>query len=967
MTIQTPDISSSSQFLHNEERGAEGKLLLGVFAALTLLLVVASITFIGTQRLIETSRWVSDTEALIDNIQDLELAVNQAETGVPGFVLTRGGSYLRSYSASAGRIEQLIDDISRKTTANPLQQKTLETIRPLIQERLAVMKLALDANSNDKRSAAARANYAEKGEELSGRLHILLQRMIDEERTRLQMRRGDFDTTGQRLLIVVVLGTVLALIRLIGSTVITLRDLRRRREIEFRLRSVNTLNRAIFDSADVSIILTDLDGLVIGFNKAAERWFQRDASEVVGKVNIRDLVSKVLRSRLSNSMSSPTELDALIDFARQGKSLTQESLYRRKDNTYFPVLLTVSPLCSEPGKVSGFLHVATDVTERRDAEGRLRESEERYRDLFEQASELIQSTDASGRIQYVNPAWRTALGVAAEDLSQMNVLDLVKENNRQAFAEAVRLTSIGESVGRVETVFSTLDGRDIDVAGYLSCRHHPSGAGVEIRAVFRDVTKAREVARLKDEFVSVVSHELRTPLTSIRGSLGLIANTMGGSLPEKGARMLQIAIQNTDRLVRLINDILDIERIQCGRIPMERSDTRSNDLMRQAVEVIQPLADKAGIILTTDCGSPMPLFVDIDRMVQTFTNLLGNAIKFSPAGSHIRFTTTTRAKEVLFEITDEGRGIPVGKLDLIFERFQQVDASDSRIKGGTGLGLPICRSIVQQHGGSIRVESTPGQGSTFTVSLPIEEPVSFSGRPQVVLCAKSASRRALLTDELQKNGFEVRSYRFVGDSSLHQGNASPEAVVLDCVCCDDKSDCSVDQIQTECEKTNVPLVVLANATQLPNYASLLKKSPTSVSAERFNPSKPCILIVEDDLDFANVLVSTFEKDGTVPVHVSSGRGAIAFTQRHIPTLIILDVMIPEGDGFTVVNWLRSDEHLRCVPLLVYSAKDLTVSEKRQLELQHTEFFTKARITPEKFEKRAVSLLREIVAKEGVTQ
>jgi PAS domain S-box-containing protein len=958
--MQTPDVPFSLKSFFNDEQHAERTLVLGVCAALLLLLVVASITFISTERLIKTSRWVSDSEALIDKIQDLEMAVNQAESGAQGFALTREGAYVRSGGTSVERIEQLFDDISQKTSSDPLLQKTLEAIRPLILERLAFMKMELNDTHNKGRSRDPGAIYAGKGEKLSGRLHILLQRMMDEERTQLQARRANADRTGERLLIVVILGSVLALTRLIGSSTITLRDLRNRRKIELRLRSLNALNRAIFDSADVSIISTDLHGLVAGFNMAAQRWFQYEATEVVGRFNIGDLVEKVLRSRLTNSDTSPTELDVLIDRAREGKSLTQESLYRRRDNTLFPVLLTVSPLFSETGELSGFLHVATDVTERRAAEGRLRESEERYRDLFEQAAELIHSTDADCRIQYVNPAWKTALGVETDDVSQLNVLNFIKKEKRQEFAEAVRLTSQGEAVGRVETVFSTPDGRNIEAAGYLSCRHHPSGAGVEIRAVLRDVTKAREVARLKDEFLSVVSHELRTPLTSIRGSLGLIAGTMASTLPEKGARMLQIALQNTDRLVRLINDMLDIERIQSGTVPMERRNTSSDEVMRQAVEVVQTLADKAGIELVVDFGSSKSLFVDTDRMIQAFTNLLGNAIKFSPPGSHVRFSAKTGVNEIVFTISDEGRGIPASKLDLIFERFQQVDASDSREKGGTGLGLPICRSIVHQHGGTIRVESSPGQGSTFSVSLPIENSGKSTETQQVVLCTRSSARETLLTAELQKNGFEVLSYRFAGDDSLKQMNPLPEAVVLDCASCDDKSVCRIDSVRSRSEKTNVPVVVLADAAQLPNCASLLKNSDTGQS----DAGQPCILIVEDDLDLANVLVSTFEKDGVVTVHVSSGRGAIAFTQRRIPTLIILDVMIPEGDGFSVVSWLRSDENLRRVPLLVYSAKDLSPNEKQRLELQHTEFFTKARISPDEFEKQAASLLREIMAREG---
>jgi signal transduction histidine kinase len=236
--------------------------------------------------------------------------------------------------------------------------------------------------------------------------------------------------------------------------------------------------------------------------------------------------------------------------------------------------------------------------------------------------------------------------------------------------------------------------------------------------IFRDLTRSREVDRLKSEFVSIVSHELRTPLTSIHGSLGLLASGLLGGSTEKGKRMLEIAVNNTDRLIRLLNDILDIEKLESGKIDMHRLPCDSSELLSRAVEVMTPMAQDHHITLHLS-ATKKTIDADPDRILQCLTNLLSNAIKFSEAGGSVTIRATPDGENLRFEVADQGRGIPVDKQEAIFERFQQVDASDSRRKGGTGLGLAITRSIVQQHGGRVWVESQLGKGSTFFFTVPL--------------------------------------------------------------------------------------------------------------------------------------------------------------------------------------------------------------------------------------------------------
>ena len=234
--------------------------------------------------------------------------------------------------------------------------------------------------------------------------------------------------------------------------------------------------------------------------------------------------------------------------------------------------------------------------------------------------------------------------------------------------------------------------------------------------------------QMKSEFISVVSHELRTPLASIRGALGLLAAGVLDDETNVNKQMLGIAAHETERLVRLVNDILDLERFETSKFTLNKQWCDATTLMQQVAEVIKPLTEesKVTVSLLPDAQT-VPVWADPDRLIQVLVNLLGNAIKFSPAESKVTLTVQAETDQVLFQVKDQGRGIPADKVEAIFEQFQQVDASDARDKGGTGLGLTICRNIIQKHGGRIWVKSVLGEGSTFyfTLPIPLEEELLY--------------------------------------------------------------------------------------------------------------------------------------------------------------------------------------------------------------------------------------------------
>jgi signal transduction histidine kinase len=232
------------------------------------------------------------------------------------------------------------------------------------------------------------------------------------------------------------------------------------------------------------------------------------------------------------------------------------------------------------------------------------------------------------------------------------------------------------------------------------------------KALEQTVERLKKIERLKNGFLSTVSHELRTPLTSIRGSLGLLSSGVFGALSDEVVEVLAIAERNAVRLMALINDILDLERLETGTIELRFAQVPVESILRRALESLPGFGEQHRITVEAPEVSSM-IWADADRIVQVVVNLLSNAVKFSPSGGVVTIGVELREGWVEFRITDRGRGVPVADRRAIFERFRQVETSDAREKGGAGLGLAICKSIIEQHGGTIGVESEEGSGSTF--------------------------------------------------------------------------------------------------------------------------------------------------------------------------------------------------------------------------------------------------------------
>jgi signal transduction histidine kinase len=252
---------------------------------------------------------------------------------------------------------------------------------------------------------------------------------------------------------------------------------------------------------------------------------------------------------------------------------------------------------------------------------------------------------------------------------------------------------------------------------------HPSAQGGVwfLSTIMRDLSEWKKLDRMKNEFVSTVSHELRTPLTSIRGALGLLEAGVTGALSDKGIDLVHVARENCERLIRLINDMLDLDKIEAGVLSLDLVDLAPADVVQATLDGIAGMAVVYGIRLEQVVASTPMIRVDRDRIVQVLTNLVSNAIKFSPTGSAVSVAVTATNDRVRFAVENPGQGIPTADREKLFRRFQQLDGADNRQRGGTGLGLAIAKAIVEQHEGRIGFESEPGVRTTFWVDLPLHQ------------------------------------------------------------------------------------------------------------------------------------------------------------------------------------------------------------------------------------------------------
>ncbi len=422
------------------------------------------------------------------------------------------------------------------------------------------------------------------------------------------------------------------------------------------------------------------------------------------------------------------DIDAVQDhilthFSHATSFYSAEYRILHNDGSYRWVADTGKAKGDAQGNIIRMVGAMTDITLRKQAESDLRDSEARVHAIVDSVTDAIIVIDRVGGISSINPAAERIFGYSSQEVVGRNVSYLMPEPYRSEHDKYIHhYFSTGEArvMGKArELTGQRKNGEEFPME--LAVARMIVKDEIMFTGIVRDITERKKIDRMKAEFVSTVSHELRTPITAIRGSLGLVAGGALGTVPEKMHALIDIAYSNTERLLRLINDILDIEKIESGKLDVVLKNQMLLPLIEQSLVENQAYAEQFGVqYQLVKSGYDVAVNVDAGRLMQIMANLLSNAAKFSPAQDTVTTNLTVQGDRVRIAVSDRGPGIPEAFRDKVFQKFTQADSSDTRKKGGTGLGLAISKVLVEQMHGTIEYE-TSAQGTCFYFTLPIED------------------------------------------------------------------------------------------------------------------------------------------------------------------------------------------------------------------------------------------------------
>jgi PAS domain S-box-containing protein len=498
-------------------------------------------------------------------------------------------------------------------------------------------------------------------------------------------------------------------------------DVTDQRAMEKALLSSETRYREMVENSLGFVFTCSMEGRITSLNAFTAETLGYRPEDLVGRIvtELMDATGVATFQDCLNTVETDEEWQGALSL-------------RRSDGAYRRIAVHSRSMQLAGERSFAIVH-GMDVTEQYEAEQALHLATRQHELILKSVGDGIFGIDLDGKVTFINEAGASALGYAPEQLAGHDLHELIHHSHIDGTPYSRSTSPILQALRRSEPirmrdeVFWRRNGSAIQVE-YSANPLMEDGQVAGMVVAFQDISERRRLERMKDEFISTVSHELRTPLTSLRASLGLIQSGALDKRPEKQRQMVEMAIGNCDRLTRLVNDILDFDGAEKKRLPLNRAPVEAIDLLRRAADVAHAAATQSRMEFRIDAKAS-PVFADSERVMRVLNELVTNAIKFSQPGTTIQLSardttgsgrgdSASGAKEVCFIVADQGRGIAPEKLERIFEPFQQGDASDSRALGGTGLGLALCRSIVEQHGGRIWAESEIGNGSRFLFTLP---------------------------------------------------------------------------------------------------------------------------------------------------------------------------------------------------------------------------------------------------------
>ena len=603
----------------------------------------------------------------------------------------------------------------------------------------------------------------------------------------------------------------------------------------------------------------------------------------------------------------------------------------------------------------------------------MRESKERFQVLFENNPHPTWVYDLETlRFLEVNKAALEKYGYSREEFLRMRITDIRPLEDVEPLLDALKRGHPDWQSS--ERRYCCKDGRVIPVAvtSHLATLNGRRVAVVvaediteRLRAqetLVRSKEEAERMTRFKDRFLSSMSHELRTPLNAILGFSELLCDERYGSLNERQRRYIEHINTGGRHLLKLINEILDLSKIEAGRLELAIETVRADNALGEVISAMRPLADRKAQILSQHTEVGLNVRADATRLRQVLMNLVGNAIKFTPEGGRVELNARREKGQVRIEVRDTGQGIPFEEQNRIFEAFYRLQ-KPGEVAEGTGLGLAITRRIVELHGGQLGLDSQPGQGSCFYFSLPATPEVSHphdqgarwaskaEESPRVLVIEDDSVAWQLIHSQLTSSGYEAVHCDEPQRAAEMAANLRPDAITLDLLMKPINGWEVLAALKNDRRTTSIPVIVVTVVDQpavgailgadeylvkpVEKAALLAAVSRSLRSRKPYSSARP-ILVVEDDAPTREVIAELLTTQGYNVRVAADGAEARDCVAAALPELVILDLLLPKASGLELISEWRTDSRTSDLPVFVLTSKDLSREEEKYIR-SHAEF------------------------------
>ncbi|MBA7479181.1 Sensor histidine kinase RcsC [subsurface metagenome] len=763
------------------------------------------------------------------------------------------------------------------------------------------------------------------------------------------------------------------------------KEITERKKIENELQESQKFSSTLLQNSPNAVLVLDPDASVRYVNPAFEKLTGFTLAEVLGVKAPHPWWPEEQREEIGAALKK-----AMAMGGKRG-----ERIFQKKDGERFWVALSSTDVKSQ-GKQLYFLLNMLDITDSKRMQKVLRENEEKLERMFDSVNDGIVVVGLDGIILKVNESAVRMHGFASQyEMVGKNGLDLAAPaEHKKMIKNMSRVVKEGKISG-LEYTLVRADGAEFPAELSTSALQDASGKVFGRITIARDITrrkqaaealkqnmeelqvaykKLKELDQLKDSFLSTVSHELRTPLTSIKSFSEILLSYDEDRETQK--EFLTIISEESDRLTRLINDFLDLSKIESGRMQWETVEISVAEVIKTAINATQALAAKTNLKVKVTVSPNLPTVTsDKDRLVQVVTNLLSNAIKFTPEGGNIEVKAQTlevgktrkKADMVMVSVTDSGIGIAPKDHKSVFEKFKQVGDTLTDKPKGTGLGLPICKEIIEHYGGKIWVESELGKGSTFFFSLPIaqaagveapeagevEEPaaLAITGDKKILVVDDEANIRRFLGHELKKRGYSVIQAAG-GDEAIELARKHhPDLITLDVLMGEMNGFDVTAVLKNDPDTKDIPILIVSvvedrkRAYKLGINDYLTKPFKIEALVDKVNQllrdAQKKILVVDDDKNLVKSLKYQLGKRGYSTSVAHNGKIALQKVGSQPPDLILLDIMMPEMDGYEVMKALKRQPEAAQIPILVMTGIEIDGSRVKALSVGATDYFTKS--------------------------